>query len=62
MWVDLIDKPSAPSVVDEFRDNITCADTYVNRILKDGEVKPKKKNGKVDEELLDKIREEFEQA
>ena len=59
MWVDLIDKPSAPSVVDEFRDNITCADTYVNRIL-DPE-KPKK-NGKVDEDLLDKIREEFEQA
>ena len=62
MWIDLIDKPSAPSVVDEFRDNITCTDTYVNRKLKDGEVKPKKKDGKVDEERLDKIREEFEQA
>ena len=62
MWIELIDKPSAPSVKEEFRDNITCADTYVNKILKLGEVKPKKKNGIVDEERLDKIREEFELA
>ncbi len=60
MWIELIDKPSAPSVKEEFRDNITCSDSYVSRKLKDGEVKPKKKDRKVDEERLDKIREEFE--
>lgn len=58
MWIDWIILPTAPSIKEEF-DRITCADTYVNRIL-DPE-KPKK-NGKVDEDLLDKIREEFEQA
>lgn len=61
MWIEWIEKPSAPSVVDEFRDNITCADTYVSRKLKEGEEKPKK-GGKLNTELLDKIRKKFEQA
>lgn len=58
MWMDLIDIPTAPSIKEEFP-SITCDVSYINRKLDPD--KPKK-NGKVDEELLDKIRKKFEQA
>ena len=56
MWIDLISLPTAPSVKEEFP-NITCDDSYVNRIL---DLQKPVKNGKVDEEKLNKIREKFE--
>ena len=58
MWIEVIEIPTAPSLKDEF-DNITCSGTYICKIL--DSQKPKK-NGKVDEERLNKIRKEFEQA
>lgn len=60
MWIDWLDKPSAPSVIEEFN-RITCSKSYISRIIKKGEEKPKK-GGKVDDALLDKIREKFEQC
>ena len=58
MWIEVIEKPTAPSLKDEF-DNITCGESYINRML--DSQKPMK-NRKVDEERLNKIRQEFEQA
>lgn len=62
MWIDWISLPTAPSIKEEF-DRITCADTYINRILDPNKPQKNSKDGLiVDEELLEKIREEFEQA
>lgn len=58
MWIEVIEIPTAPSLKDEF-DNITCRESYINRIL--DSQKPLK-NGKIDEERLNKIRQEFKQA
>lgn len=60
MWIDLLDMPSAPSVKEEFH-SIACSKSYINRKLKIGLEKPKK-GGKIDDVLLGKIREKFEQC
>ncbi len=60
MWIDWIFLPTAPSIKEEF-DSITCDVSYVNRILDPNKPQKNSKEGLiVDEELLDKIREEFE--
>lgn len=59
MWIELIERPTASSIKQEFSDNITCSESYIIRHLK--EAKPTR-NGKIDEEKLDEIREEFENA
>lgn len=55
-WLD--DKPSASSIRAEFK-SITCRDQYISKCLK--EPKPTK-NGKVDEEEIERIRQEYETA
>lgn len=60
MWIDLIARPTVPSIKAEFL-TITCSSTLISKILKDGEKKPQK-FGKVDTGVLDKIREKFDQA
>ena len=57
-WIEWIDMPTIPSIKEEFP-NITCSATPISRKL--NEALPTK-NGKVDTDLLDKIREKFEQA
>lgn len=59
MWIGWIERPTASSIKQEFSDNITCSESYIIRLLK--EAKPTR-NGKIDEEKLDEIREEFENA
>ena len=59
MWIELIDRPTIPSIKEEFH-SITCSSTPISKKLKEGETLPKK-GGNVDYELLDKIREKFEQ-
>ncbi len=58
MWIKLIDRPTIPSIKNEFP-TITCSATAISKKL--NEALPTK-NGKVDEEILDDIREKFEQA
>jgi len=58
MWINLIDRPTIPSIKKEFP-TITCSTTPISQKL--NEALPTK-NGKVDEELLGKIREKFEHA
>ena len=59
MWIGWIERPTASSIIQEFSDNITCSESYIIRLLK--EAKPTR-NGKIDEEKLDKIRKKFENA
>lgn len=58
MWIELIDKPTIPSIKEEFH-SITCSSTPISKKLKEGETLPKKGGGKVDYDLLEKIREKF---
>lgn len=58
MWIKLIDRPTIPSIKEEFP-TITCSTTAISKKL--NEALPTK-NGKVDEEKLDEIRKKFEQA
>ena len=58
MWINFIDRPTIPSIREEFP-SITCSDTPISNKL--NEALPTK-NGKIDKEELDKIREKFEQA
>ena len=60
MWIDLMVRPTIPSIKAEFL-TIKCSPTPISNILKEGEKKPQK-GGKVDTELLNKIREKFDQA
>lgn len=58
-WIKWLDKkPTATSIKTEFP-TITCADTLISDILR--EPKPTK-NGKVDEEEIERIRKEYEDA
>lgn len=59
MWIGWIERPTAPSVKQEFSDNITCSESLINRLLNDAEPT---RNGKIDEEKLNEIRKKFEQA
>lgn len=58
MWIKLIDRPTIPSIREEFP-TIKCSDTPISNKL--NEALPTK-NGKVDEGKLDIIIEKFEQA
>lgn len=58
-WIKWLDKkPTATSIRTEFP-SITCSDSQISDIL--GEAKPTK-NGKVDEEEIERIRKEYEDA
>ena len=60
MWIEWIERPTIPSIKAEFP-TITCSPSPISKKLNEGEKKPQK-GGKVDTELLDKIRKKFEQA
>ena len=58
MWIDWIDRPSATSIKNEFP-TITCSETIFSRCL--NEAKPHK-GGKINEDEIERIRKEYEQA
>ena len=57
-WIEWIYRPTIPSIREEFP-TIKCSDTPISNKL--NEALPTK-NGKLDTELLNRIREKFEQA